>query len=681
MMIDFFQKSLRNKLLITFIAIGFLPFLTLLTYTIFLSETKIVNKIVVEQFDRADVVMKLINNHLSSLMKEVRFISSLDLMDDVLAEDIDKRISRLLAQKANDLNIDSTFMVVNSEGTIVSSSSINQINNKKFDLKELSNKNIGEYIKGKHLYIYSKIYASFDKSKELGFLVLKYNLENLDLYLTHKDSIHSYIVNPTNKLHVGENLQLSLNFKNESSSAITNKYVIVYKKIPSIMRGWYVVYAVDKSVALLFLYDFIRFMLYISVIIFVFIIYVSMKYSKGIVKPIEDLTTITDDITNTHNYSVQLDVNSKDEIATLTHSFNDMLKTTSSALEKLEEENKLRLKRFIQLIEVFNTIIQTKNEDECIKTSIEQIKQLTHKSDLYFQKEKFQYIDKEYIALYVTNFDDETKEYFGSIELGLDTFEDENERKFYSSIATMITLQLDRIRLIDRTMSASRAKSAFISNMSHELRTPLNAIIGFSQFMIAYEELSEDQQDTVSNIESSAQYLLEMINEILDIAKIEAGKMEAHIENTNISDLVESSYKMLQPLADDKNIEFNLLSDKFEDKEYKTDPKMFKQITINLISNAIKFTEKGFVNIELSNDKNNIFVKVKDSGIGISPDSMKQLFNDFTQVENVMQKQHKGTGLGLSLSKKMANILGGDVILESEGLNHGTTSTFSIKIV
>ena len=679
-MFDFFQKSLRNKLLITFIAIGFLPFLTLLTYTLFLSETKIVNKIVVEQFDRADVVMKLINNHLNSLTKEVKFISSLDLMDDVLAEDIDKRISRLLIQKADDLNMDSTFMVVNSEGAIVSSSSISQTSQKRLDITNFSNDS-GEYIKDKNLYVYSKIYASFDKTKQLGFLVLEYSLDNLDIYLTHKDSIHSYILNPTNTLYIGEKLFLNLNFNTHSSSAITDEHVIVYKKMPSVMKGWYIVYAVDKSVALAFLYDFIRFMLYISVVIFVFIIYVSIKYSKGIVKPVEELTSITDDITNTHNYSVQLEVNSKDEIATLTHSFNDMLKTTSSALEKLEEENRLRLKRFIQLIEIFNTIIQTKNEDECIETSIEQIKILTKKSDLHFQKEELKSLDKEHIALYVTNFDNDTKIYFGTIELGLDSFEDENERRFYNSIATMIMLQLDRIRLIDRTMSASRAKSAFISNMSHELRTPLNAIIGFSQFMIAYEELSEDQQDTVSNIESSAQYLLEMINEILDIAKIEAGKMEAHIENTNVLGLVESSYKMLQPLAEDKNIEFNLQIDNFEDKEYKTDPKMFKQITINLISNAIKFTEKGFVNIELSNDENYVFVKVKDSGIGISEESMKQLFNDFTQVENVMQKQHKGTGLGLSLSKKMAHILEGDVVLESEGLGHGTTSTFSIKIV
>lgn len=419
-------------------------------------------------------------------------------------------------------------------------------------------------------------------------------------------------------------------------------------------------------------------MFYISIPIFLIIIFISIKYAKGIVKPIEDLTSTTDDITNNQNYSVQLPVNSQDEIAILTNSFNDMLKTTHYALDKLEEENKLRLKRFIQLIEVFNTIIQTKSEDECINTSIEQIKLLTNEKDLSFIKETVGNLNNPHISLYVTDFENNTKSYFGSIELGLDNLDDKNEQKFYNSIGVMITLQLDRIRLIQRTMSASRAKSAFISNMSHELRTPLNAIIGFTQFMITYEELTDDQQDTMANIESSAQYLLSMINEILDIAKIEAGKMEAHFEDVNILELVNSTHNMLMPLASDKNLDFKLITKNFTDKDYKTDSKMFKQIVVNLISNSIKFTQSGFVTIDLYNDANNIIVKVQDSGIGIAEDDIKRLFNDFTQVENVMQKKHKGTGLGLSLSKKMANILNGDVILKSDGIGFGTTSMFSI---
>ncbi|WP_310441819.1 histidine kinase dimerization/phospho-acceptor domain-containing protein [Sulfurimonas sp.] len=678
-MFNFIKKSLRNKLLSIFIIIGFLPFLTLLVYTLFLSESKIVNKTIDEHLERTKVVIELIDNHLVSLTKEVRFLSSLDLMDDLLAEDIDKRISRLLTQKRDDLNLDITFMAVALDSTIVASSDKN-ILLEKYTQQELNVKNYGTYIKDNYLYMYSQISASFDNTKKLGFLVLKYNLKNLDSYLTHNDTVHSYIIDSKNNFIIGENIPIKINFYNKTNSIIDSKYVIVYEKLSSVLNDWHIVYAVDKSVALEFLYDFISFMLYMSFIIFILIIYMSIKQSREIVKPIEELTATTNYITKTQNYSAQLNVNSQDEIATLTHSFNNMLKTTYSALQTLEEENKLRLKRFTQLIEVFNTIIQTKSEDECINVSIQEIKKLTHKENLHFQKDKNRTTDKECTNLYVSDFENDEKIYFGSIELGIESFEDKNEQDFYNSIASMITLQLDKIRLIQRTTSASRAKSAFISNMSHELRTPLNAIIGFAQYMIEYEELNEDQKDTVGNIESSAQYLLGMINEILDIAKIEAGKMEAHIESANILEIVQSSYNMLSPLAKDKKIKFDFIYNNFDNKIYKTDPKMFKQIVVNLISNAIKFTLEGSVLLELYNDEENLYVSVKDSGIGISEDDMNRLFNDFTQLENVIQKSHRGTGLGLSLSKKMANILGGDVTLKSNGIGHGTLCLFSLQI-
>jgi signal transduction histidine kinase len=156
--------------------------------------------------------------------------------------------------------------------------------------------------------------------------------------------------------------------------------------------------------------------------------------------------------------------------------------------------------------------------------------------------------------------------------------------------------------------------------------------------------------------------------------------MEAHIESANILEIVQSSYNMLSPLAKDKKIKFDFIYNNFDNKIYKTDPKMFKQIVVNLISNAIKFTLEGSVLLELYNDEENLYVSVKDSGIGISEDDMNRLFNDFTQLENVIQKSHRGTGLGLSLSKKMANILGGDVTLKSDGIGHGTICLFSLQI-
>jgi signal transduction histidine kinase len=312
-----------------------------------------------------------------------------------------------------------------------------------------------------------------------------------------------------------------------------------------------------------------------------------------------------------------------------------------------------------------------------MKISIGEIKKLTSKSDLKFIQDSNHPIEGEFTKLYVSDFENDTKIYFGSIALGIEKFEDRYEKKFYNSIASMITLQLDKIRLIKRTMSTSNAKSAFISNMSHELRTPLNAIIGFSQYMITYEELNDEQIDTVGNIESSAQYLLEMINEILDIAKIEAGKMEAFIEPADIFSLLQNTYNMLQPLASDKNLAFEFTYDAIQ--ETQTDPKMFQQIVLNLLSNAIKFTQDGVISMNLSCDEEFIYISVKDSGIGIEKSDIKNLFKDFNQIENVMQKSHKGTGLGLSLSKKMAKILGGDITMKSDGLGKGSNVVFFIK--
>ncbi|MGB3961040.1 MAG: ATP-binding protein [Sulfurimonas sp.] len=672
----FFHKSLRRKLFLVLIIIGFLPFLTLLIYTLFLSETKILNKIVIEQLERTNSVARLINNHLSALSKEVNFLSSLDLMDDILVEDIDKRVSRLLTQKADDFNLDVTLFCINLEGLIIASSN-KEILYKKFDTAAFTHER-ASYIKEKELYVYSKIHTSFDNDKTTGYLVLRYNLNNLDLYLTHQNTIHSYIINSTNAVAIGENLALKLDFATDTNSVINAAHVIVYKRLSSVMQDWYIVYAVDKNIALAFLDDFIRFMLTISIFIFAFILYFSLRYSKDIVKPIEELTKLTNEITKTQDYSAKVEINSTDEIATLSDSFNKMIQTTSLALAKLEEENSLRLKRFTQLIEVFNTIIQTKSEDECINISIKEIAKLTGKKDLYFIEKKDETAHTEFAELYVNDFEKDTKIFFGSIALDIKQFDDKNERDFYNSIASMITLQLDKIRLIKRTLGASNAKSAFISNISHELRTPLNAIIGATQYMISYETLSDEQIDTLSTIELSAQYLLEMINEVLDIAKIEAGKMEVNLQNVNIISLLQNCYDMLYPLASDKELEFTFNFDTFEPTDYETDPKILQQIVLNLLSNAIKFTEKGKITLELTNDEHYLYIKVQDEGIGIAHEDMDLLFHDFIQLKNTIHKTQEGTGLGLSLSKKMAKILHGDIEVFSEGVGFGTSVIFKI---
>ncbi len=676
-MLDIFHRSLRNKLLLAFIVIGFVPYLIFLAYVLLLSETKILNKTVLDQYNQADMIIHVMQTHLHLLEKEVLFLSKLDIMDDLIADDIDKRVSRLLTQKHQDYGLDLTLLALNTQQVVVSASD-KALLYQPYEL-HVNNDPLKQYrIHHNTLYIYAPITASFDANKTLGTLVLEYNLHNLDTYLIHQSDRHAYIQNPYSNVTIGDQRLFDIALTDRSRSFIAEEHLIVYKRLEGILQGWYFVYGVDIHIALAFLYDFIRFMLYLSPFILAAVIFIAIRYSTHVVRPIQQLTHITDTIIRTKDYSATLSLSTRDETARLSNSFNNMLRTTQEALQHLEHENKMRLQRFVQLIDIFNTIIQTKSETDCIAVSVAYLKELSAQNHILFSKEPQRC--PSCMALHVNDFEHNTKLYYGFISLDLSRFDDANERKFYRSISTMIMLQLDRIRLIEHTLSASRAKSAFISNMSHELRTPLNAIIGFAQYLITYEDLSDEQQDSIANIESSAQYLLGMINDILDIAKIEAGKMEVHKEQTDLLKIIENVCSMLKPLAEDKALYVELIHTRYTHGQYQTDPKLLQQIVVNLLSNAIKFTESGGITLELATHRDTLTVCITDTGIGIEPHAIEGLFHDFTQAAGVMQKKQKGTGLGLSLSKKMALLLGGDVTLESEGINSGCCATLFIKI-
>ncbi len=226
---------------------------------------------------------------------------------------------------------------------------------------------------------------------------------------------------------------------------------------------------------------------------------------------------------------------------------------------------------------------------------------------------------------------------------------------------------------------ANRTKSEFLANMSHELRTPLNSIIGFSQMLseTGKGELNERHLRYSSNIFSSGNFLLGLINNILDISKIEAGNMDFYPEIANIPDIIDETIILVEPLAKKKNISliFNIGS---EDMQSFVDVTKFKEIIYNLLSNAIKYTpEKGKVNLTSALKDNNLCISISDTGIGIPKESQNNIFDPFIQVESSLSRKFEGTGLGLALVKRYVEMHGGRVWLESE---EGRGSTFSFTI-
>jgi signal transduction histidine kinase len=235
-----------------------------------------------------------------------------------------------------------------------------------------------------------------------------------------------------------------------------------------------------------------------------------------------------------------------------------------------------------------------------------------------------------------------------------------------------------------RLYEMNRLKSDFLATMSHELRTPLNAIIGFSDVLESIASLDEKQKRYVKNIQTSGKVLLEMINDILDLAKIESGKMEVRLSDFRIESVITAQCDMARPLTERKNIDLEtevepLLPDMFQDQA------KVQQILNNLLSNAIKFTPEGG-RIVISAQRgggNTLVLKVADTGVGIAEEDQVAIFEKFRQGKtaltggDAMTREYSGTGLGLSIVKELCKLLGGEISLESE---LGKGSTFTVRL-
>ena len=228
--------------------------------------------------------------------------------------------------------------------------------------------------------------------------------------------------------------------------------------------------------------------------------------------------------------------------------------------------------------------------------------------------------------------------------------------------------------------AANEAKSTFLANMSHELRTPLNAIIGYSEMLIEdAEDENEDFIPDLDKINSSGKHLLGLINDILDLSKVESGKMELFIENFNLEKILNEVVSTITPLVEKNG---NTLKLQFETKteDISADITKIRQILLNLLSNATKFTKEGEINIVVAdNPDNNLILdfKVSDSGIGMTPEQVDKVFKPFTQADEKTTRKFGGTGLGLTITKMFAEMMGGDIGLSSV-INEGTTFTVSI---
>jgi len=231
---------------------------------------------------------------------------------------------------------------------------------------------------------------------------------------------------------------------------------------------------------------------------------------------------------------------------------------------------------------------------------------------------------------------------------------------------------------------ANRAKDQFLANMSHEIRTPMTAILGFADIVLEPDQTVSDRHDSLQAIRRNARHLSELINDVLDISKIEAGQMTLEKIPCDLPQLIAQTAALVRPRVTDKGLEFRLVCDGPVPRQITTDPLRLRQILVNLIGNAQKFTEKGGIELRVycqmpakTGASCMVQFSVTDTGIGMSPPQMDRLFRPFTQADASTTRRFGGTGLGLSISKSLAKLLGGDIVARSQP---GAGTTFTVTI-
>ncbi len=232
----------------------------------------------------------------------------------------------------------------------------------------------------------------------------------------------------------------------------------------------------------------------------------------------------------------------------------------------------------------------------------------------------------------------------------------------------------------DKLVSLDKMKSQFLANMSHEIRTPMNTIVGFSD-LLSDEDLTAEQTAQVNVIRESAHNMLYLINDILDFSKIEAGHLEIQMIDCSLGELLDSIESMMRTQADNKSLDFKVIADKDVPAQIHSDPYRLRQCMINLVNNAIKFTNTGHVHVKVSlhhdGAKHLIHLAVEDTGIGIPQSRQAAIFDSFTQGDGSTTREYGGTGLGLAVTKQLTQLLNGELSLTSE---EGQGSVFSLVI-
>ncbi|MFK8138488.1 MAG: ATP-binding protein [Bdellovibrionales bacterium] len=383
------------------------------------------------------------------------------------------------------------------------------------------------------------------------------------------------------------------------------------------------------------------------------------------------------------DFDLNLNTNSKDEFGTLAESFNKLCMSL-----KIYREQQIETRRKVKQL----ANIPKENPNPVIRFNDKEVTIFINKAAKpiadHLELKVNTPLTKKTKDLILSNLNKEGEKFFemsfNGRHYGIKIFKNDELQStnfFGMDITEQRKVEQELIGARDKALEASKTKSQFLATMSHEIRTPMNGIIGLSNILMD-TKLDDEQKDLMGSVLSSANSLLTIINDILDFSKIEAGKMTIENVNMNLESCVEDALELFQVSANDKGIKVLFDFEESIPKFIESDPVRIRQVLINLVGNAVKFTSIGDVSLHChstSTDEGFSLIQfdIKDSGIGIPKELQNRLFKDFSQVDASTTRKFGGTGLGLAICKRIVELLGGDIWVESK---EGKGSTFSFTI-
>ncbi len=668
---NWFRQHLAARLLILIFLVAAVPFAAILVYS-HLSEERLFNEhFFNEHQERMQQISRDIDTHFAQLYRELGFLAGSVVMDDLIIGDLDRRVSSLLERYKSVYAMQLELLALDVDGRVIAATN-NIRTGGLYTRYKAFESGLGHpypvQADDQTLLLQIPAYNGLGKERIIGYLVMEYSVYNLSRFNVRSATAASVLFNTKNDIVVGD-IEPPFGHNSREGVVESDKDIWLVGKASKYLPDWFAGYRIDRSVQQEVLDELNRFLLFILLFGIVAIAAVSYWFSKRIVAPLDALQEQVGEMVHSRNYTPVVTVDRSDEIGQLAMAFNTVASEIQKAIETLQRENFFRLKRLTQMIGLFNRLMRTELESECLKTALSQLSLIAPEYNVRFSRF---HDDKEMPSLYVYDFDHDTLKYYGSLIIP-STLEDE-EKAFFRAIASMIASRIEQIRAFSRLSRDSKAKSAFISHMSHDLRTPIHAILSQTQYLIGYGKLEPAELERIGGIEHAAEHLLVMINDLLDLARIDSGKFEPALETVEASSLfeiIEDVCNLLSPLAEQKELKMSW-SEQIPKGSVVVDKRLFRQIVLNLLSNAIKYTDRGSVSCRLEKNEGNICLLVQDTGRGIEPASITQIFEPFVQSE--VNDGSRGSGLGLPLSKRFGKLFGAELQLFSDGIGNGTVA-------